>query len=99
MTTLLSEAIEAHGGIERWQVLTEVQATLVSGGDLFAIKGLPQDQLRVADGPRAGGLLPGGTTSTCGLAERHQRPAAAVRPEPDIEACQICHPKTGLMGA
>ncbi|MFF3467349.1 hypothetical protein [Streptomyces sp. NPDC002619] len=40
---LLTKAIEAHGGIERWQVLTQAQATLVSGGDLFAIKGLPQD--------------------------------------------------------
>ncbi|MFI9614040.1 hypothetical protein ACIHCM_20640 [Streptomyces sp. NPDC052023] len=43
MNELLSEAIEAHGGRERWQELTQAQATLVSGGDLFAIKGLPQD--------------------------------------------------------
>lgn len=43
MSDLLSEAIEAHGGAERWQALTQARATLVSGGDLFVIKGLPQD--------------------------------------------------------
>lgn len=43
MNHLLTEVIEAHGGIGRWQELTRVRATLVSGGDLFAIKGLPQD--------------------------------------------------------
>jgi hypothetical protein len=40
---LLAEAMDAHGGVRRWQELTQVQATIVSGGDLFAIKGLPQD--------------------------------------------------------
>ncbi|MFF4352544.1 hypothetical protein [Streptomyces sp. NPDC001530] len=35
--------IEAHGGSELWQELTQARATLVSGGDLFALKGLPQD--------------------------------------------------------
>ncbi|GAA3075278.1 hypothetical protein [Streptomyces glomeratus] len=43
MNELLAGAIEAHGGIERWQELTEAQATIVSGGDLFTTKGLPQD--------------------------------------------------------
>ncbi|MFD8418057.1 hypothetical protein [Streptomyces sp. NPDC059466] len=43
MNHLLTEVIEAHGGIGRWQELTQARATLVSGGDLFAIKGLPQD--------------------------------------------------------
>ncbi|MEU1402873.1 hypothetical protein ABZ471_11000 [Streptomyces sp. NPDC005728] len=43
MNDLLTEVIEAHGGIGRWQELTRAQATLVSGGDLFAVKGLPQD--------------------------------------------------------
>ncbi|MFD1276723.1 hypothetical protein ACFQ51_48115 [Streptomyces kaempferi] len=43
MNELLSEVVEAHGGTGRWQELTQARATLVSGGDLFAIKGLPQD--------------------------------------------------------
>lgn len=43
MNELLTRAIEAHGGITRWQALTQAQATIVSGGHLFAVKGLPQD--------------------------------------------------------
>jgi hypothetical protein len=43
MNELLSEAIEAHGGTTRWHQLTRARATLVSGGHLFAVKGLPQD--------------------------------------------------------
>ncbi|MFD9124271.1 hypothetical protein, partial [Kitasatospora sp. NPDC059571] len=43
MSTLLSEVLEAHGGLDRWHRLSSVRATLVSGGDLFAVKGLPQD--------------------------------------------------------
>ncbi|MGV9602659.1 hypothetical protein ACWDR2_02760 [Streptomyces sp. NPDC003631] len=43
MNELLTQAVEAHGGIARWQELTEGRATLVSGGDLFSVKGLPQD--------------------------------------------------------
>ncbi|MGW5274694.1 hypothetical protein ACWEQP_19400 [Streptomyces sp. NPDC004044] len=43
MNELLTRAIEAHGGITRWQKLTQAQATIVSGGHLFAVKGLPQD--------------------------------------------------------
>ncbi|MFE0629387.1 hypothetical protein ACFW3D_20810 [Streptomyces sp. NPDC058864] len=43
MNELLAAAIEAHGGLTRWRELTRVRATLVSGGRLFAAKGLPQD--------------------------------------------------------
>ncbi|MFF3000790.1 hypothetical protein ACFVTC_40585 [Streptomyces sp. NPDC057950] len=43
MNELLTEVVEAHGGTGRWQELTRARATLVSGGDLFAVKGLPQD--------------------------------------------------------
>lgn len=43
MNELLNLAIEAHGGIRRWQELTQARATVVSGGRLFALKGLPQD--------------------------------------------------------
>jgi hypothetical protein len=40
---LLAEVVRAHGGLDRWRELTTVSATLVSGGDLFVLKGLPQD--------------------------------------------------------
>jgi hypothetical protein len=43
MNDLLTEAVRAHGGLERWQELTTIRATIVSGGDLFTIKGVPQD--------------------------------------------------------
>ncbi|MFJ9917418.1 hypothetical protein [Actinacidiphila glaucinigra] len=43
MNELLTAAIEAHGGSARWRALTRARATLVSGGLLFALKGLPQD--------------------------------------------------------
>jgi hypothetical protein len=40
---LLTEAVRAHGGLDRWQELITMRATIVSGGDLFIIKGVPQD--------------------------------------------------------
>jgi hypothetical protein len=43
MSDLVSEVLEAHGGVERWQQLTTVTATVVSDGELFSGKGLPQD--------------------------------------------------------
>jgi hypothetical protein len=43
MNTLLAEVLDAHGGLDRWNALTTVRATVVSGGDMFVIKGMPQD--------------------------------------------------------
>ncbi|GAA1908467.1 hypothetical protein [Streptantibioticus ferralitis] len=43
MSSLLNEAIEAHGGMDRWRRFSTGRATIVSGGDMFAIKGMPQD--------------------------------------------------------
>ena len=40
---LLGKILDAHGGIDRWRRFTEVRASIVSGGGLFALKGLPQD--------------------------------------------------------
>lgn len=42
-TDLLSSVLEAHGGLDRWRSLSSVEATIVTGGKLFGIKGLPQD--------------------------------------------------------
>ena len=45
MADLLSEVLDAHGGLDRWREFTRVQATAVTGGGLWAIKGQPQDPL------------------------------------------------------
>ncbi len=46
MDGLLSEVIEAHGGLARWRGFTKVEADIVSGGGLFPLKGVPQDPAR-----------------------------------------------------
>jgi hypothetical protein len=43
MSDLLQAVLEAHGGPERWSRFEKVEATIVSGGGLFALKGAPQD--------------------------------------------------------
>ena len=43
MNELLVKIIDAHGGIDRWHRYEKVEATIVSGGGFFALKGVPQD--------------------------------------------------------
>jgi hypothetical protein len=43
MNQLLGEILDAHGGINRWNEYRKVEATVVSGGGLFQLKGIPQD--------------------------------------------------------
>ena len=43
MSDLLDAVLEAHGGFDHWQDFSLVRATIVSGGDLWGIKGLVQD--------------------------------------------------------
>jgi hypothetical protein len=43
MNELLSKILDAHGGMDRWNGYERVDATIVSGGGLFALKGVPQD--------------------------------------------------------
>jgi len=40
---LLQKALEAHGGLDRWNSFETVHATIVTGGQLFGMKGTPQD--------------------------------------------------------
>src|SRR6185295_3691780 len=40
---LLARILEAHGGMSRWRGYEKVEATIVSGGGLFALKGIIQD--------------------------------------------------------
>ena len=43
MNELLVKIIDAHGGTDRWHWYEKVEATIVSGGGFFALKGVPQD--------------------------------------------------------
>ena len=43
MNEILGEILEAHGGLDRWHQYQTVEATIVSGGGLFPLKGVPQD--------------------------------------------------------
>jgi hypothetical protein len=43
MNELLAKVIDAHGGMERWNGNEKVDATIVSGGGLFPLKGVLQD--------------------------------------------------------
>lgn len=43
MNELLARIVDAHGGMDRWTRYEKVEATIVSGGGLFALKGVPQD--------------------------------------------------------
>lgn len=43
MTGLLDAVLEAHGGLDRWRQSSTLQATIVTGGKLWEIKGQPQD--------------------------------------------------------
>jgi hypothetical protein len=40
---LLPKVLEAHGGLDQWTGFATVQATIVTGGQLFGMKGTPQD--------------------------------------------------------
>ena len=43
MSDCLEAVLEAHGGFEHWHRFSQVRATIVSGGELWGIKGLAQD--------------------------------------------------------
>ncbi|MDD1520689.1 MULTISPECIES: hypothetical protein [Bradyrhizobium] len=44
MITLLADAIDAHGGLARWKAHAGLAGTIVTGGELWALKGINQDQ-------------------------------------------------------
>src|SRR6516164_7041540 len=43
MNKFLDRIIEARGGLDRWSLHQRVEATIVSGGGFFRLKGIPQD--------------------------------------------------------
>ena len=49
MDNLLTNVIEAHGGFARWKALTKVQASIVTGGGLWGMKGLvPNEHMQTS---------------------------------------------------
>ena len=44
MNKLLASIVEAHGGFDRWRRFNRVEATIVTGGTLWGMKNLTQDQ-------------------------------------------------------
>ena len=45
MPDLLNAVLDAHGGLDKWRQFSRAQATIVTGGQLWALKGQPQDPL------------------------------------------------------
>lgn len=43
MTFLLNQVIAAHGGLKRWKQFNTIEATIVTGGAFWGMKGLRQD--------------------------------------------------------
>jgi hypothetical protein len=43
MTELLANVLAAHGGLERWNAFDTMTVSIVTGGNLWGIKGLVQD--------------------------------------------------------
>ena len=43
MNQLLAQVLDAHGGTEQWKKFQKVEATIVTGGGLFPLKGILQD--------------------------------------------------------
>ncbi|MCW2242072.1 hypothetical protein [Azospirillum canadense] len=46
MTDLLHKVLAAHGGLDRWNSFKTVNATMVSGGELWGMKGIEADSTR-----------------------------------------------------
>jgi hypothetical protein len=45
MNSLIGEIVDAHGGMDCWNGLERVEATVIGGGGFFPFKGMPQDFL------------------------------------------------------
>ena len=46
--SLVTDVLAAHGGLERWRRFRTVTATVITGGFLWAMKGIP-----IEDAPRS----------------------------------------------
>jgi hypothetical protein len=43
MNELLASILDVHGGLARWNAFEKIEASIVSGGGFFALKGTLQD--------------------------------------------------------
>ena len=43
MTDLLSDVLAAHGGLDHWNSFEKASMTIVSGGELWGMKGIEAD--------------------------------------------------------
>ena len=61
---ILQKVLQAHGGLDHWASFETVQATIVTGGELFGMKGTPQDstprRMSVASGREWASVIPFG---------------------------------------
>ena len=57
MDTLLGQVLEAHGGLERWRRYSNVEATIITGGGFFPLKGVLQDSNPLTMGQTPGQYL------------------------------------------
>lgn len=74
MNQLLGRAIDAHGGMDRWRSFEKVEATIVTGGGFFALKGMMQD----ADPRRMTVWLTRNARRSCPTGPRTNELAAAM---------------------
>jgi hypothetical protein len=44
MNELLVNILDEHGGMERWNTYEKAEATIVTGGGFFPLKGVPQER-------------------------------------------------------
>jgi hypothetical protein len=69
MNELLANILNAHGGLDRWNEYERVEATIVSGGGLFLLKGVPQDssprRMTVWLNEERSSVFPYGTPDQC----------------------------------
>ena len=45
MNELFQNVLNAHGGLEPWSRFNFVQATIITGGEMFAMKNAPQEPI------------------------------------------------------
>src|SRR3954453_22187243 len=78
MSKLLADVIEAHGGLDRWRSVSLGEATIVTGGDLWGLKGLipPLSGHAASDGCISSSRR---ESSWCGLRESEGRPKTPPR--------------------
>lgn len=73
MIEMLRRILDAHGGLDRWNGYNKVEATIVSGGGFFPLKGVLQDRtprrMTVWLHEQRSSVFPYGSADQCSVAE------------------------------